>query len=258
MKKRIAVVTMTFILLVSCSKEDSTDTISVDGYSITNNKKATGSSSHDLLSADTYKSMVIEVVYVEGYEPSATAINNFTSFLNARSNKPGGITVVKRSIASPGKTTFTNQEIVAIEDANRTKYNSANQIAVWALFIDGASASDSGNSYVLGTAYRNTSFVIYEKTIHGLSDSPFEPNRSLFETTTITHEFGHILGLTNLGAPLQSNHEDAEHEKHCNVKSCLMYWSAESGSGVANMVSGGSAPKLDAQCLADLKANGGK
>jgi predicted Zn-dependent protease len=65
-------------------------------------------------------------------------------------------------------------------------------------FIDGASASDSGNSYVLGTAYRNTSFVIYEKTIQSLSDSPFEP-RSLFETTVITHEFGHILGLTNLG-----------------------------------------------------------
>jgi predicted Zn-dependent protease len=66
-------------------------------------------------------------------------------------------------------------------------------------FIDGASASDSGNSYVLGTAYRNTSFVIYEKTIQSLSDSPFEPSRSLFETTVITHEFGHILGLTNLG-----------------------------------------------------------
>jgi hypothetical protein len=36
-----------------------------------------------------------------------------------------------------------------------------------------------------------------------------------------------------------------------------MFWSAESGSGIADMVSGGS-PKLDAQCLADLKANGGK
>jgi hypothetical protein len=42
-----------------------------------------------------------------------------------------------------------------------------------------------------------------------------------------------------------------------NVESCLMF-SAESGSGIADMVSGGSAPKLDAQCLADLKANGGK
>jgi predicted Zn-dependent protease len=258
MKKRVALVTMAFALLVSCSKEDSTDTVSVDGYSISNNKKTTGSSSHDLLSGDTYKSMVIELVYVQGYEPSATAISNFTSFLNARSYKPSGITVVKRSIASPGKATFTNPEIVAIEDANRTKYNTADQIAVWALFIDGASAADRGNSYVLGTSYRNTSFVIYEKTIQGLSDSPFEPNRSLFETTIITHEFGHILGLTNLGAPLQSPHEDAVHEKHCDVESCLMYWSAESGSGVANMVSGGSAPKLDAQCLADLKANGGK
>jgi hypothetical protein len=32
---------------------------------------------------------------------------------------------------------FTNQEIVAIEDANRTKYNTANQIAVWALLLTG-------------------------------------------------------------------------------------------------------------------------
>jgi hypothetical protein len=36
-----------------------------------------GSSSHDLLSGDIYKSMVIELVYVQGFEPSATAINKF-------------------------------------------------------------------------------------------------------------------------------------------------------------------------------------
>ena len=34
------------------------------------------------------------------------------------------------------------------------------------------------HAVVLGTAYRNTSFVIYEQTVQGLSDSPFEPNRS--------------------------------------------------------------------------------
>jgi hypothetical protein len=67
---------MAFVLFVSCSKEDSTDTIAVDGNPISNNKKATGSSSHDLLSGDIYKSMVIELVYVQGFEPSATAINN--------------------------------------------------------------------------------------------------------------------------------------------------------------------------------------
>jgi hypothetical protein len=93
---------MAFVLFVSCSKEDSTDTIAVDGNPISNNKKSNGSSSHDLLSGDIYKSMVIELVYVQGFEPSATAINNFT--LNARSNK--GHNGRKRSIASPGKATL--------------------------------------------------------------------------------------------------------------------------------------------------------
>jgi hypothetical protein len=36
-----------------------------------------------------------------------------------------------------------------------------------------------------------------------------------------------------------------------------MFWAAESGK-VTNMLSEGSAPKLDAQCIADLRANGGK
>jgi hypothetical protein len=135
--------------------------------------------------------MVIELVYVQGFEPSATA--NFISFLNARSNKPGGITVVKVDCLTR-KLLLTNQEIVAIEDANRTKQYCEPNSSMGS-FIDRASASDSGNSYVLGTAYRNTSFVIYERDDSELSDSP-EPSRSLFETTVITHEFGHILGLT--------------------------------------------------------------
>jgi hypothetical protein len=33
------------------------------------------------------------------------------------------------------------------------------------------------------------------------------------------------IGLTNLGTALQSNHEDAEHPKHCIEKTCLMFWS---------------------------------
>jgi hypothetical protein len=257
MKRIIVALTMLLTLSVSCSKQDA-ESDDVGGNPVANNQKALGTSSYDLLADDTFTSMVIEVVYVEGYEPSATAINNFVAFLNERVHKPQGISVVKRAIASPGKATFTNQEIIAIEDANRTKYNTSNQIAVWAFFVDGASADNTSSGVVLGTAYRNTSFVIFEKTIHGLSDSPFEPSRSLLETTVITHEFGHIFGLTNLGATLQSDHEDTEHPKHCEVESCLMHWASESGSSIGNVISGGTAPKLDAQCIADLRANGGK
>lgn len=243
-------------MLISCSKEDAnTTSTSINAVA---NKQATGSSSNDLLSDKKYTSLVIEVVYVNGFEPSSTAITNLVSFLTARTYKPKGISVIKRAIPTTGKETYTNTEITAIEDANRTKFNTSDQIAVWIFFADGKSSSDTSSSVVLGTAYRNTSFVIYEKTVQGLSDSPFEPNRVLLETTIITHEFGHILGLTNLGTALQSSHEDSAHPKHCNVESCLMYWSSETGNGIANMVSGGSVPQLDAQCIADLRANGGK
>jgi predicted Zn-dependent protease len=259
MKKVITVLTLVFILFMSCSKDDAaTNEFDDNGNPVSNNRKPTGSSSNDLLSDKTFTSMVVEVVYVKNYEPTTTAINNFVSFLNERTFKPDGITVVKREIASPGKARYKIQDINSIEEANRTKYNSSNQIAVWTFFADGESDQNTDKGVVLGTAYRNTSFVIYEKTIQSLSGSPFQPSKSLLETTVINHEFGHILGLTNLGATPQSNHEDAEHAKHCVVKSCLMYWESETGSGISNMISGGSAPKLDAQCIADLRANGGK
>ncbi|WP_100612160.1 zinc metalloprotease [Confluentibacter lentus] len=256
MKKTLKIACIV-LLLVACSKDDDLKTVD-NIIPKSENQKATGSSANDLLSDDTFKSLVIELVYVEGLKPSQNTIDNFVSFLNTRTFKPNGITVETRAITSIGKTSYSTQDIITIENANRTKYNTNNQIAVWALFIDGASANTTNSGTVLGTAYRNTSFVIFEETIHELSNSAFEPNRSVLETTVITHEFGHLLGLTNLGSNMVENHEDPEHAKHCNVESCLMYWAAESGSGLSNLVGSSTAPQLDAKCIADLQANGGK
>ena len=256
--KKIIVIVLFLGLLISCSKQEETSAMSSSGFLVSNNQKPTGSSANELLSDNIFKSIVVEVVYVEGFEPTASAITDFVSFLNARANKSQGIRIVKRAITSPGKSTYSVQDVIAVEDANRTKFNTADEVAVWLFFTDGASSSDSANSFVVGTAYRNTSIVIFEKTIRSLTDSPLKPGRSLVESTVISHEFGHILGLTNLGTRMQTDHEDKAHLKHCTEPTCLMYWQAESGSGLMNMVSGGSAPKLDGQCLADLKANGGK
>lgn len=261
MIKRNKIVSGLILLLVlgtACSKSDDNSEEAAALVTV-NNKRATGSSSRDLLSDVKFKSMVIELVYVTGFEPSAAAINNLVAFIEARTFKPGGITVLKKEIPSPAKSMYTTAEIAAIEDANRTKYNNGTEIAVWAYFSDGASAENEGNSVVLGTAYRNTSFVIFENTIRrNTSSNPLSNTRSLLETTVMEHEFRHILGLTNLGATLQSDHEDPANVKHCVVNDCLMYFSSEMQVGIGAMAAAGRVPQLDAQCIADLRANGGK
>jgi hypothetical protein len=101
------------------------------GFSVTNNKKGTGTSANDLLS-DTFKSMVVEVVYVQGFEPTTAAINDFIA-LNARTFKPQRYNCSKKSYSFAGAT-YTTADIMFIED-NRTKYNTADQIAVWLFFL---------------------------------------------------------------------------------------------------------------------------
>lgn len=260
MNKKILITLMFLSIIFGCAKDDIiADDDNQNGAIVkTLNRQTTGSSANNLLSDNTFNSMIIELVYVEGFEPTQTAIDNLISFLNDRTYKPNGIAVEKREIPSPGNETYTIEEIADIERAERKNYNTSGRIAVWAFFVDGKSANDTDDSVVLGTAYWNTSFVIYENTVQNLSNSTFEPRRDLLETTVITHEFAHLLGLTNLGTPLQSAHEDSEHPKHCDVDTCLMYWASETGAGVSNMINMDSAPELDAQCIADLQANGGK
>ncbi len=257
MRKEVILVFIFSILIFACSSEN--EPISNgDGVSIKENRKPTGTSANDLLSGNIYKKIVVELAYVEGFEPTEKAKNNFKSFIEERTFKPNGVEINVKSMPATGKEVYTIDDVVAVENEYRTHYTSENTIAVWVLFINGKSSKDTNSSSVLGTAYYNTSFVIFEETIHELSNNTFEPERSLLESTVIHHEFGHILGLTNLGTPLQSNHEDSEHPKHCNEESCLMYWSAETSQGIENLFSSNQIPKLDSQCIADLQANGGK
>lgn len=222
-------------------------------------RQGVGESSNQLLSAGEFDKLTVEIQYVEGFKPTQNAIDNLTTFLNARLNKPNGISVELKSISSPGKSTYSVTDIKNIEDATRTRFADGKTFAVYFLFLDGEYAANSGNGKVLGVAYRNTSMAIFEKTIHEFSDNVIsEPPRDKLETTVINHELGHILGLVNTGTAMQTNHQDVEHGSHCNNNKCLMYWLAETSDMVSTLLGSEPVPGLDAACLADLKANGGK
>jgi hypothetical protein len=244
------------LFVLGCSKDDDDSSIE-NGVNKTANLQITGSSANDFLSAAKYQSVVIEVLYVQGFQPEAQTLVNLRSFMQARLNKPGGITINQRQIASPGLAPYDINEIAGIESLNRTFYNNGNVLTLFLLFVDGNYATDTASNFTLGTAYRNTSFVMFENTIQNLSNSPLEPNRVTLESTVILHELGHLLGLVNLGSTMQTEHNDEAHDKHCDNENCLMFWKTGNSSMIGEMV-GSGIPQLDANCLADLQANGGK
>ena len=249
------------ILLMGCSTDQGTGPNTNDPSDTTDvseNRRPVGDSASDLLDDSLYKGLHLEIYYVEGLRPSATTLDNFETFLNERLHKPEGVTIDLTEISSPGQAVYSIADIRNLEDEIRTSYNDGDVIKIFGLFLDGEYSENTENGSVLGVAYLNTSFVIFADTIREFSGQPLAPSTTVLETTVLDHEFGHLLGLVNAGTPLQSAHQDGQNGRHCITEDCLMYWTAETGEGLINMISGGTIPGLDAACVADLRANGGK
>lgn len=244
------------VLLAGCSKEDSPE----EGTRIDKsaNLKTLGASANDLLSDEKFTSIHVEMVYVTGYEPSAKTIENLKTFLSARTYKPDGVRISKRAVSSSNKAPFNIDEIVEIESNERLIYNAGDEIAVFIYFADGSNDEDGNSTVVLGSAFRNTSMVIYGKTVQNISDRVNAPDKSTVESTVVNHEFGHLLGLVDLGTPMQRDHLDDESRAHCNVTDCLMVANVSFGSGLLDVVDNNTILQLDDFCIMDLQANGGK
>jgi len=242
------------LILVGCSNDDDNSTQENDP-SRSANLLGLGTSANDLLSDTVFKSITIEMVSIQGFEPTEVAVNNFEEFLKDRLFKPDGVTIRRRTIASSNKAPFDIDEIREIEQNTRTLFNTGDDITVYIYFADGSNEDDSNEKVTLGTAYLNTSMVIYEGTLRRFAGMRGAPMLSTLETATLNHEFSHLLGLVNIGTPLQSQHESIE-RGHCNVENCLMEAAIAFSSGIMNM--GDIIPQLDPLCIKDLQANGGK
>ena len=240
------------VINTSCTKTENGITTQLPSINSDNNK-VVGASAKDLLAATIYTSVKIEIQYMPGYAPDATAINNLTSFFKNLINKPSGIIVLQTPIAASGKATLSVNDIATIEKNNRTVFSSASQLGVYFLYTDGAYSE--GN--VLGLAYRNTSMCIIGKTIHDNSGAVGQVSRTKLETTVLQHEMGHILGLVDLGSTMQTNHKDAAHGNHCSNTDCIMYYASETTDALGFLLTG-AIPSLDVNCSADLRANGGR
>ncbi len=187
------------ILFIACSKSSDDAPSQVNKSA---NLLATGASASDILSNAAYNSMVIEVAHVGNFQPTERAMLNLLNFLRNNTFKQD-ITVKYKVLDSPNEETLTLQEVADLENENRTEYNDGTTLAIYIYFADAPSESDDEDSGVvtLGAVYRNTSMVIHEGTIRRLTARSTFVSLADAETATLTHEFGHLFGLVNLGTP---------------------------------------------------------
>jgi hypothetical protein len=242
------------VLIHSCSSDESN---TPNDPNIENNRPL-GTSAADILGPNEYGSLTIELVYTNSFRPEPSSILGFKNFVLGLANKPEGLQFIERVIPNQPGAPFSIEEIRAIEEANRTVYTEGNNLGVYVFFSNGASENDTNNSVTLGTAYRNTSIVIYQKTLELITQT--DPDvLPILEQTTLNHEMGHLMGLVNIqNDDIHQVHEDPNSEKHCLHEDCLMYYDATNvGRQMLNRWTQLRAvPQLDVQCLQDLQAKG--
>lgn len=244
------------ILLIGCKSDDNNP----PEDPTLGNKQATGTSAVDFLKDTDFTSLTLEFVYPEGFQPEAGTIGSLINFLEERLHKPQGITVVETVIPTPTGTSFDINKIVSIEEEHRTIYNDGSNLAVYIFFANKSSSNDTSNRVTLGSAYRNTSIVVYKKTINEIAISN-GIDIPLTERTTLNHELGHLLGLVNLQLDdIHQLHEDTQNNKHCMVEECLMFFETTGArAAVTRMLLNRAVDRvLDPLCIADLQAKGGK
>lgn len=283
-------------LLISCSKKSDNENESQEKpVNKAGNLKGSGESANDILSNANFDKLLIEVAYVKNFKPTDATMDNFVLFLKEHSFK-STIEIMYKELSSPKEETLTLEEINELEQENRTAYNNGKTLAFYIFFTDAPSDEDDEEEdlVTLGAVYRNTSMVIYEKTIKKLSARSFFITDEDIETATLNHEFGHLFGLVNLGfenepeSPLKTKmvnpHEDSEALNHCTTNGCLMRaelsfnetnkssknntQSLHAGcrlDGVSllnslekSLTSKSKAQNLGIECIRDLQANGGR
>ena len=217
---KTAICICVLIFVASCSKNKNDDGTVEPNVA---NLQSSGDSANDLLSNSNFTKLQIQLAYSKGFRPTATAINALVDFLKTHTFKTD-IELIYKELPLTGENELSLQEVADLETENRTVYNEDDTLGIYIYFTDAAASSDGSNngSVTLGGVYRNTSMVIYEPTVQIISNQSSSITVADVETATLSHEFGHLLGLVNLGTPMVNPHEESSALNHCNQIGCLM------------------------------------
>ena len=205
----------------------------------------TGECRYEILKGNEYSKIHIEVNYVTGNSPESDALNLLKQRIQEVTDK-STITISQSSFGSTDNS-YTLEEILELEDKQRTRFKSGNTFVIHILYLNG---EYSDNDQTLGLAYSGTSFAIFKEKIE---DAAFLLiSAKDIEKSVIVHEFGHLLGLVNNGYQSPHDHEDPQHPHHSNNEESVMYWAIES-QDIGNQLDGEPPNDFDNYDMVELK-----
>lgn len=216
-----------------------------------------GSAANDFLADSNFTDLIVEVDYMPNYAPNEEALDSLKAFFEQRLHK-NNITIKKPAeIESGGQERYSAEEIRALENENRSTFSQGDTLAAYMVIVDGKYEERD----LLGIAYYNTSNAFFGPSYEEASSGAGPPSRFQIEAISFRHEFGHLFGLVGVpgsGTEMQNEHKDEQHGNHCDNDDCLMYYASERTDLITNYLTGDGITHLDANCIADLQANGGK
>ena len=216
-----------------------------------------GSAASDFLADSNFTHLTVEVDYMPGYEPNAEALDSLKAFFRQRLHKSSVKVQPPTEIPSGGQSRYSAGEIRSLEEDHRSTFAQGDTLAAYMIIVDGKYEERD----LLGIAYYNTSNAFFGPSYEEASSGVGPPSRYQIEAISFRHEFGHLFGLVAIpgsGTEMQQDHQDEQHGNHCDNDNCLMYYATQREDLISNQLSGEEITPLDANCINDLQANGGK
>ncbi len=218
----------------------------------------------DLLNSTKYRSLVIEIDWLEGCKPRRKAIDALRECAIRWCDKPDGIEVVldeeipQSAIPKEGVTDASHNVLFA-RHANRipredTTYYIHVLYANWhGRGIRGTSSRIVPATLTDGRVMNSLSFIqIYRKRVDKHAFLLVRPPE--IERLVLLHEFGHAMGLV-------SNPDHMTASNHCCNPACIMYSSVDARSVIVNFLPAFFLGKLPNDlcdgCKADLRRAAG-
>lgn len=193
--------------------------------------------------------LVLEIDVQEGVQVSQSAVDHLVATMRQVADKPGGIVLAGGNTFASGETRWTPALMREVAKANRSNYSDSGTVVVYLLYLDGGFVADGQETSAIGVAHNASEIGVFPGRWEGMS---LLGSSSNIERAVVVHEWGHLLGLVNIGYTSEIDHEDSGHPGHSSNKGSVMFHAVDS-TLIGQVFSGPPPASFDDADLADLE-----